>query len=247
MSTETEEPVTMAETTCRSCGAVIAYEPIIIFGRDLAASLNTVCEACVEAVTATNDARERQATHQRREAVLAATIPPDLLATDVNHPDFNRKLWAVANKWRPSDDDRSIGIIGHAGQCKTRVLSLMAQKTILRGTRVVWTSAVRLKDAATDRSSRLPNVAALAREHLADCQHAPWLFIDDIGKNEWPPAFESQFFQILDHRINYRLPFAWSSNDHPEAFSQVISKLNASPIIGRILDRCTIIDLRPNI
>jgi DNA replication protein DnaC len=241
---DTSEDTIMAKTTCRNCASVIIYEAIMVFGKDLGICLHTVCESCESAAAEATIAKERAITMQQRETVLAATIPPDLLATDINHPSFNRQLWRAVSQWRPGPDHRSIGIIGDAGQCKTRVLSLLAKRNILGGTRVVWTSAVRLKDAAADRSSRLHNVASLAREHFADCLQAPWLFLDDIGKNEWTPAFESQLFQILDHRINYRLPFAWSSNDHPENFSQVISVQNASPIIGRLLDRCALLDLR---
>ena len=103
---------------------------------------------------------------------------------------------------------------------------------------------MRLKDAAHDRQSRDRDVSGYARQHLQECLSTPWLFLDDLGKNEWTAAFESQLFQILDHRLNHHLPMAWTANDHPERFHPLMSQLNASPIIGRLLDRCALLDLR---
>jgi DNA replication protein DnaC len=94
-----------------------------------------------------------------------------------------------------------------------------------------------------DRHNRNLSISTIARAHLAACLTTPWLFLDDFGKNEWSPAFESQLFQILDHRKNHRLPLVYSSNAHPSDFSLTISSLNAAPIIGRLLDRTTILEL----
>lgn len=137
-----------------------------------------------------------------------------------------------------------LGLIGPAGRCKTRCLALAAKAAILRGNRVTWTTANRLLEAAHDRNSKDKALATLAREHLAECLHAGVLVIDDLGKNEWTAAFESQFFQILDHRKNHRLPLLFSSNAHPEGFSLVLSDLNREPIIGRLMDRTTLLEIK---
>lgn len=234
----------MTTTTCHTCHAAFPYEPILCFGRDLAAHLNKECPSCLrDAEKARHEEREEDRMQQIYQT-LCSTLPPDLRETDEAHAEFNQPLWSAVKRWHPTAEQRSLGIIGPAARCKTRVLALLARRVISSGTRIAWTSAVRLKDAAHDRQSREREISSLAREHLRDCLTAPWLFLDDLGKNEWTGAFESQLFQILDHRVNHHLPTAWTSNEHPEAFLPVISRMNASPIIGRLLDRCAVMDLR---
>ena len=236
--------MTTTTTSCHTCGATFHYEPVLCFGRDLAAHLNKDCPACQARAEKLRREELEEERMQHAYQMLCATLPPDLRATEEEHPEFNRPLWRVVGRWHPSADQRTLGIIGPAARCKTRALALLARRVISGGTRVCWTSAVRLKDAAHDRMSRDREISALAREHLRECLTAPWLFLDDLGKNEWTGAFESQLFQILDHRLNHHLPTAWTANDHPESFLPMISQMNASPIIGRLLDRCTVVDLR---
>lgn len=223
------------------------YETIPLFGKDLALSLHLRCDDCQRVLDeqAAAEAAARQAAE--REDYIERSIPPDMRETDPNHPHFNRALWDAVARWRPARDGKGefwLGLVGQADMSKTRCMALLAMKAMRAGVRATWTTANRLLDASQERKSGDRQLAALAREHLSDCLHAPWLFIDDLGKNEWPAAFESQFFQILDHRKNHRLPIVYSSNAHPDHFSLVISDLNREPIIGRLKDRTTLIHMR---
>ena len=231
-------------TACQTCGQVFSYEPIMVFGRDLAAGLHRHCEDCQAKEQKAEEAARKESATEAARASLRAMLPPDLLETDPYHAEFNLKVWDAVRRWNPSSREFSLGIIGPAARCKTRIMALLAKRVVHRDTRIVWTSAVRLADAARDRTSNDRGIMTTAREHLQDCLTAPWLFLDDLGKNEWHRSFESQLFQILDHRIGYHLPTVWTANDHPDAFSQLISSLNVWPIIGRLLDRTTLIDLR---
>ncbi len=238
----TMEPEQQAVTECKLCGQMFAYEPIWICGKDFGRTLHLHCTGCEARALREAGRVKAEARQAEREASIVAQIPPDLLATDVTRADFKRGLWEIVRQWGPAGDFW-LGIIGGAGLCKTRCMALLAARVMRDGGRVVWTTANRIKDASADRGHRERGVSLLAREHLEDCLHAGWLFVDDIGKNEWGPAFESQFFKILDHRKNYRLPVVFSSNAHPSALSQMITPLNAGPIIGRLLDRTTLLDL----
>lgn len=243
MKIELESPK-MATTHCAGCGTSMIYETIPLFGQDLALMLNLRCDDCAKAQ---EDQAAQEAAHRlmfERQDMIERSIPTDLRETLEEHADFNRALWEAVKRWRPARDEFWLGIIGPAGICKTRCMALLAMKAMRAGVRATWTTANRLLDASQERKSGDRQLATLAREHLADCLHAPWLFIDDLGKNEWPPAFESQFFQILDHRKNHRLPIVYSSNAHPDQFSLVLSDLNREPIIGRLKDRTTIIHMR---
>jgi DNA replication protein DnaC len=237
------EPET-ATCPCAHCQQEIQYECIWIAGHDFGRTLSLLCPACQAANDAAVEAAKRQARAEERAARVTALLPPDLLLTDEHHPDFNRPLWRAVNAWRPTASAFWLGLIGPAGRCKTRCLALAAKAAILRGNRVTWTTANRLLEAAHDRSSRDRTIAANAREHLAECLHAGVLVIDDLGKNEWTSAFESQFFQILDHRKNHRLPLLFSSNAHPEGLGLVLSDLNREPIIGRLMDRTTLLEIK---
>ncbi len=231
-----------ATTTCKTCGQSFFYEPIFFGRHDLGLLVNTHCEICASKQRAEEERRRREERQTVIEGQIRAQIPPDLLATDPAHPEFNGELWSGVKSWRPGSEFW-LGIIGASGLCKTRCMALLAAKAMRSGIRVTWSTANRLKDAASDRNHRERTVSLTARAHLEDCLHGGWLFLDDLGKNEWTPAFESQLFQILDHRKNHRLPLVFSSNCHPEGFSQLISGLNSAPIIGRLLDRTTLIDL----
>lgn len=244
MDTITEETPPLATTACTGCGQSVFYEPILLFGHDLARSLHLHCDDCQKRLDEERERDERERLRLERMALVSALLPPDLLATDTAHPHFNAALWQVVGHWRPTMDEFWLGIVGPAGRCKTRCLAMRARRAIMGGIRVVWTTANRLLEAAHDRNNRDNVVAKNAREHLADCLHAGWLVIDDLGKNEWTSAFESQFFQILDHRKNHRLPILFSSNAHPEAFALVISDLNREPIIGRLCERVTLLEVK---
>jgi len=243
MTTTQCELADMVRTTCKGCGQGFYYEPILVLGMDLGKSLHTFCDDCKDA--------EREAEKQAAQAIrkteiearILAQIDPALRATDLQRPEFNRPLWRLVEAWRPAKDERWLGIIGAAGSCKTRCMALYAMRVMRSGTRVCWTTANRVYEAAGDRKSHLQGVATVAREHLLDCRDAPWLFLDDFGKNEWSAPFESQLFQILDHRKNHFLPTVYSANAHPEEFSEVISALNARPIIGRLVEGTTILNL----
>jgi DNA replication protein DnaC len=231
----------LAVATCHDCGQSFHYEPIVINGRDFARHLNLRCETCDARASREAAAAERRDRAARIEADIVDQIPCDLRDTDLRHPDFNAPLWSAVARWRPTDLAYWLALVGPAGRCKTRCMAMLAMRAMRAGTRVAWTSAVRLHDAARDRSSRERTIAALARDHLQDCLIAPWLFLDDLGKNEWSPAFESQLFQLLDHRKNHRLPVIYSANVHPEGLALLISDPNREPIIGRLTDRTTLL------
>jgi len=241
----TTATATFANATCRSCGQVFTYEPILVGHVDLAKSIHKTCHGCTTKAAIYEKLRRDQARADKIEAEIQASIPPDLFATDIRHPGFNSALWEAVSLWSPTPSEFWLGIVGAADKSKTRCMAMLAMRSMRDGIRSTWTTANRLKDASDDRKSRERGLAANAREHIQECLTSPWLFIDDLGKNEWSPAFEALFFQILDHRKNHRLPIVYSSNAHPDEFSQLISGFNRWPIIGRLLDRTTLFDLRP--
>jgi DNA replication protein DnaC len=228
---------------CTTCGAPIPYEPLMVGERDFGKLLSRYCAPCEKAAAVADNQRAAEEREQLALERIRSIIPPDLRGTLVTHPDFDRALWRVVDEWGPGTDGRWMGIVGPAGRCKTRCLALKANRFIRNGQRVAWTTATYLQTASEDRSSRRHDLAAIAQAHLRDCMVAAVLIIDDLGKNTWTPTFERHFFELINHRRNHLLPILWSSNVHPEQFSQVISTVNAMPIIGRLLDRCDVLEV----
>jgi DNA replication protein DnaC len=231
---------------CQACGAAVPYEPIIIMGRDFGKTLSRRCDQCEAEHRRAIAIEDEQVRLQLIANRIESTIPPELRDTELDHPDFNRPLWEAVRRWTAGPNAEWLGLIGPGGGCKTRILALLAMRGIRAGQRIAWTSAVKLQTEAERSNARAHVLAANAREHLLECQYAPVLVIDDIGKNTWDNRFERHFFTILDHRRNYRLPVLWSANVHPVGFSEVISKANAGPIIGRLMDRTAVFDLFPS-
>ena len=250
MTTETNTK----RAACDGCGQDFFYEPILFYGRDLAAALNRHCETCLAQAEAEAATREKARVMEERRQMVMGTLDPEMLpvsldplGTDTGHPDFNREMWDLVRRWRPGPHGSWIALVGPSGACKTRCLALLAEKIIMAGNRLKWTSAMTLYTEVTlNLKDRNRNVAANAREHLEECRTTPWLVIDDLGNNEWTPAFESRLFTILDYRKNNRLPIAYSSNAHPEEFHHSITSVNPAALIGRLLDRTTVFDFSPN-
>ncbi len=251
---ETTEAQETATNVCQGCSKVFTYEPIFIGKVDLARALATHCEECKDAEAAGEAQAARERSLIERRETVRKTLPPALLpkhlnplGTDTGHPQFNLPMWKLVKQWRPGPQGNWISLIGPAGRCKTRCLALLAEKIIMQGNRLVWTSAMRLYTEATlNLRSRERNVQMSAREHLAECLNTPWLVIDDLGNNQWSQDFESQLFTILDHRKNNCLPIAYSSNAQPEEFYPCITSVNPAALIGRLIDRTTQFDFTPD-
>lgn len=207
--------------------------------------LSILCDACgaVEAEAdqerITNQKRRREATE--REARLEI-IPPEMRRTHITRKDFNAGLWLRVENWRPSSA-KWLGIVGMAGQCKTRCLALLAEKLILDGHRLFWTTAVEFQERTEDSRSDERGTKSEAAEYFKTCRRASILVFDDLGKNTWTPTVERNLFSVIDHRKTHDLPVIWSANTHPLDIlkSGEMSKDRAAPLIGRILEASTIV------
>jgi len=237
------DTIDQATTVCLDCGQSFLYEPLLIGSHDFGKTLHPRCQDCEDAFARAEREREETARRAAAEAAIVATLPPDLIETDTSHPEFNAALWRAMSAWRPTSDARWLGIIGRAGACKTRCMTLYAARVIRYGLRISWLTAGRLYDIAAEYRHHDDKIRTLAREAFEDAKSAPYLFLDDLGKAEWSTAFEARLFQLLDHRKAYKLPVIYSSNVHPRAFEICISDSNREPLIGRLLDRTTIIEL----
>lgn len=232
--------------TCTQCGKDV--EPAM---RDLAAFfprlISPMCEACSDkAAHAEHLERQRleqEAELNRRRARLEV-IPPEMLRTDPKHPEFNRELWLQVREWRPSHL-RWLGLVGGAGNCKTRCIALLVRRLIGEGHIVAWTTAVDFQDQVDALRSPDDNRARAARTYLDRLRTAGVLVFDDLGKNTWNNSMERHLFSMLDHRKTHDLPILWSANTHPLEIlaSKELSIDRGGPIIGRLIEVSKILSI----
>jgi len=199
-----------------------------------------LCDSCG---SAEEQAEERRIADQKRKREAAARetrleiIPPEIRRTDIARDDFNLGLWLRIETWKPSSA-KWLGIIGKAGRSKTRCLGMLAQKLILDGHRLAWTTAVEFQERTDDMRSDDRHIKTEATEYFRMCKRASILILDDFGKNTWTPTVERNLFSVIDHRKTHDLPVLWSSNTHPVEIgkSGEMSKDRAAPLIGRLLE-----------
>jgi hypothetical protein len=201
------------------------------------------CASCATREADEERARKESIQKARQQSEREArldTIPPEMLRTRINHPTFNPGLWMKVEGWQPSGL-KWLGIVGGAGQCKTRCLALLAKRLILTGHRLTWTTAVEFQDRVDDMRGDRPEAKEASR-YMSRCKSAGILVFDDIGKNTWTPAVERYLFGVIDHRKTHDLPVLWTSNLSPREIlaSGQLTPDRGAPLIGRLIEASTI-------
>jgi len=230
LATTTAPPL---QKPCTRCQAPTAYEPLLAAGVDLAARLPHYCPACHAHFEEQErqDARERIAA--RRTATWEKTIPAKYRDTSTTHPDFHTRLWETV---KGQDILRqSIGFIGPAGRCKTRVLALLARRAIAADHPIGWCPATAFQWAAQREFDQ--EDGADARRWMRTWHESRILFLDDLGKHRWTEAVESAFFALIEARTSNNLPTHWSLNPLPgDDISPESLAADCSGILSRALD-----------
>lgn len=237
-TTTTEEP-----TIC-ACGAPADAELVGLARMFPKLVPVAQCAFCHEAEAKRNrthrEELERELEQSRREARLGA-LPPEMLRTRIDHPGFNAGLWTRVEGWQPAEV-RWLGIVGPAGESKTRCLAQLAKRLILAGQRLLWTTAVEFQDRVDDLRLDRETVKE-AQRYLRECKRATLLVFDDLGKNTWTPAVERHLFGVIDHRKTHDLPVLWTANTSPMEIlaSGQLSKDRGAPLMGRLIEASRIV------
>lgn len=230
--------------TCVSCGCFPSPEIAEIHAM-FPRIIPLECEACSTKRDAEYRRRKEEGDRQREQAARESRlqeIPPEMLRTRINHPHFNPGLWLQVEGWQPSSG-RWMGIVGGAGECKTRSLALLAHRLILDGHRLMWTTAVEFQDRVDDSIRGERAETKEAGKYFARCKSAAILVLDDFGKNTWNPSMERHLFALIDHRKTHDLPVLWTANTPPLEIlaTQGLSRDRGAPLIGRLIEISKII------
>jgi hypothetical protein len=247
---------------CDACGTPAYYEPVIFAGpngpEDLAALIQFACPACTAAREEAEHEAARASIRKRREDTWQRIVPKKYRETSLDHPYFQQTLW---NQLRHLPLRQSLGLIGPAGRCKTRMLALTAKRAIAADFTVGWCPANSFQWAAAREFDKKD--AHEARQWLKEWRHADILIFDDLGKHRWTDCVESAFFGMLEHRASNGKTTHWSMNPDPAdvaALPTLLSQDSAgvltrsldpegkasarprfAPIVSRLLDEQTIV------
>lgn len=197
------------------------------------------CDECSEAdaqIQREEKQKLEQAREERERVARLDCIPPEMQRTRIEHHAFNGGLWLRVEGWKPSAG-RWLGLVGGAGECKTRCLALLAKKLILKGHRLSWTTMTEFQDNVDDLRGERSAIME-AQRYLRKCKRAPILVLDDIGKNTWTPTLERHFFTIIDHRKTHDLPVLWTANTSPMEIlaSGQLTRDRGAPLMGRLIE-----------
>lgn len=235
MTTDTQ----LATAPCKSCGADVAYEPVVVFGHDLAAGLGHICEGCTLAIANAAKAEEEAKRNHHAKMEMERVIPPLLRETNPSHPEFNVKAWQACRQWSPASGQWLL-IIGKTGLCKSRISALLAGRMIRAGIRTEWCTANAFQWAATREFDDDKAERGRARHWLSAWKNSPALVFDDFGKGTFSGAVERHLFDLIDHRHTHMLPTIISANTHPQdlLLAEAFTGDRGAPIVGRILETC---------
>lgn len=228
----TTETTTIDMRACDDCRQPTPYEPLQCLGRDLYRNLPHLCDDCAQARREAEDRIALERHKARRRAIWEETVPIKYRETDINHEDFNRPLLKLC---RRLPIDKSMGLIGPAGRCKTRVFALLAAHAVNLEHSIGWCPANSFQWAAQAKFDEQDGKSA--RQWLKTWKRAGILFVDDLGKHKWSETVETEFFDLIETRISHNLPTHWSMNPDPsDRITEAALQEDPTGIMARALD-----------
>lgn len=199
------------------------------------------------------------------ERISKALVPPEILRTDTEHPEFNRQWWEkVKAKWNPDGQDWLWIHSKISGRCKTRVAYLAVREWIRQrleaGSRVnlsdtntslmgatrrtpdvVWIDGDDFSEACRARNQfSLGNeVMAEAHRKVKDAKAAKLLVLDDMTKRKMnTEAVSDGFWEVVKHRHQCDLVTIVTDNISLDELEEALHPKHAGFIVRRLSERC---------
>lgn len=178
------------------------------------------------------EAREREA----REKELERSIDARLGFSGVGKRFLGARYRDAARLARAMEDGRNIYISGPVGTGKTSCAAAVARELIQDGKSVRF---ARMTDVL-DSVRRSWKTGEKALGHL---ERVPFLFLDDLGK-EQPTGFVLEcIFSLIDERSANLLPICVTTQYSPAELSSRLSQTGdpdtAAAIVSRLMQQCT--------
>ncbi len=235
--------------TCKSCGASIDLEGLGSFSQYV-----EHCDPCAEKINEEeSEKRKREIEDAIREKYAARAketwmrvVPKKYRETDIDHPNYPKSLHRYAMKWAMESADEGrrrpwLGIIGLAGQGKTRVMSQVMNQKIKEGLRCEWVNATQFQWCSQNQHDE--ESGRKARSVLKKYRNCEFLAFDDLGKQKWTDTVESYFWDLIEERYAQCRGLIWTSNSSLENLKRMLTRDRAESIIGRLAEESDVVEL----
>lgn len=209
MTTYSTETNTI-QRTCADCGQEYMHEPMIVGGLDLLGRVK-ICQPCSDQAEQEDDRIKRE---EKARAAWEASVPVGYRKTEIDHPDFPKKLHEQCKLWlidRSENRKLCLGLVGESGRGKSRVISQLAKRIIWRGEDLHWVNSAQFQWAAQHQFSDADGRAAAG--WLRSYRKARVLVFDDIGSLKGTEAVSEALYSLLEYRTTREMPILWSSNE----------------------------------
>ena len=204
-------------------------------------------------------AREEEERREAKERVAKVDwekiVPPVYRETDIGHSNYPKEIHRMAIEWQngkganDSNQKLFLGLIGPSCKCKSRVVAQTVKRMIWAGKKCQWVNAAKFQrlvqgqwnnDQAESSSS---TVGELARRDLASFQQCDTLVLDDLGKGSLTETVAGALYDLIEERSSQGRAMLWTSNASLDDLLSMLPKDCGWPIVRRLVDFSTIIQL----
>jgi len=227
---------------CRDCKASYQSEVLLINGQEHVRV--EVCHTCSRRIA---EQRERdvadailadklktaQGMEVRRREICPMEFRTEAEGGNTSLPrmDSASPEWRKLLHWRFGP--RGLLVRGETGRCKTRAMWRVLRSLFDKGK-----SVAAFTSAKFDRDCRDAGGNFTLSKWFDGLVSVDALFIDDLGKAQWTPSTEAQFFDLIDERTRSGFPLLVTTNDDRATLAARISEDRSGPLIRRLAEYC---------
>ena len=161
----------------------------------------TPCDPCADAYSTRLGGNPYDDPIQTTQSILDALLPPSFRDTDPSLLDQDTLSRTLA--WKPNNQGIGLYLVGPSRSGKTRTICLLAKQLVEEHNltpRIYFPGQFHVDLLENIRSERNYRI------WRNSTHNAPILILDDLFAETLTPRIESAYFELIDSRMNQRLP-----------------------------------------